>query len=194
MNLKKICILLTICVVVSLAAFFFGRLIPGVTKDNLSFSSYGNGKVIVRVYTDYFCPACQSAEPELEPLLVDLVKSGKITVVFVDTPIHKDSQVYAKHFLYALKKQNDFEYALRARSALFEAATGKVNKDALEGFLKDKGIAVVPFDTVPVLTKLNALLKEDNVTSTPTCVIVKDSKSEKKVGGKEILKALKELR
>ncbi|NLW34749.1 DsbA family protein [Syntrophorhabdus aromaticivorans] len=193
MNLKRSGILLTICCLVACVVPACGEPTPGAGKDKLPLLSYGSGKTIVRVYTDYFCPPCRSTESELEPLLVDLVKSNKITLVFVDAPIYKDSQVYAKHFLYALKKKNDFEYALRVRSALFEAATGKVNKDALEGFLKDKGITLVPFDAAPVLTRLNALLREDNVTSTPTCLIVKDGKSEKKVGGKEVLKALKEL-
>jgi hypothetical protein len=44
-----------------------------------------------------------------------------------------------------------------------------------------------------VLKKLNVLLQEDKVTGTPSCVILKDGRSEKKVGGAEILKALKEL-
>jgi len=193
MNLNKTCTLLTVCTVILFAVSACGEPVPGAGKDDLPLPSYGSGKTIVRVYTDYFCPPCQSTEPELEPLLVDLVKSNKITLVFVDAPIYKDSQVYAKHFLYALKKKNIFEHALRVRSALFEAATNKIEKNVLEEFLRGKGITLVPFDAVPVLTKLNALLREDNITSTPTCVIVKDGKSEKKVGGKEVLKALKEL-
>lgn len=193
MNLNKTCTLLTICAVILFAISACGEPVPGAGKNNLPLPSYGNSKTIVRVYTDYFCPPCQSAEPELEPLLIDLVKSNKITVIFVNAPIYKDSQAYAKYFLYALKRKNDFEYALRVRSVLFEAARSKINKEALEEFLKNKGIPVTPYDIVPVLTRLNALLAEDNVTGTPTCVIVKDGKSEKKVGGKEILKALKEL-
>jgi hypothetical protein len=60
-----------------------GEFIPGTMIDNLPFPSYGSGKVIVRVYTDYFCSPCRAAEPELESLLLELIKSKKITVVFV---------------------------------------------------------------------------------------------------------------
>jgi len=193
MNLKKTGALLTICFLLIFAGAAFGELILGVTKDNLPFPSYGIGKVIVRIYTDYFCPPCRAAEPELEPLLIDLVKSKKVTVIFVDTPIYKDSQIYARYFLYALNKTNDFEYAIRARSALFEAAANQINKESLEEFLKGKGIAFTPFDATPVLKKLNGLLQDDKVTGTPSCVIVKDGTSEKKVGGGEILKALKAI-
>ena len=172
----------------------FGEPISGATKDNLPFPSYGIGKVIVRIYTDYFCPPCRAAEPELEPLLIDLVKSKKMTAVFVDTPIYKDSQLYARYFLYALNKRNDFEYALHVRSVLFEAAVNKISgKEAIEEFLKVKSVAFTPFDAIPVLKKLNGLLQNDKVTGTPTCVIVKNGISDKRVGGGEILKALKEI-
>lgn len=193
MGLKKTDTLLATCFLFVFVGVAFGASIPGETKDNLPFPAYGSGKVIVRVYTDYFCPPCRATEPQLEPLLIDLVKSQKITVTFVDTPIYKDSQFYARYFLYALNKKNDFEHALHVRSILFEAATGKVSQDALEEYLKGKGISLSPFEVKPVLAKLNSLLQGDNVAGTPTCVIVKDGKPDKRVGGGEILKALKEL-
>jgi thiol:disulfide interchange protein DsbA len=195
MKLKKKCLLLITCFLFVFVGTAFSESIPGETKDNLPFPSYGSGKVMVRVYTDYFCPPCRAAEPELEPLLIDLVNSKKVIVVFVDTPIYKDSQLYARYFLYALNKTNDYEYATRTRSVLFEAAVNKISgKDALEEFLKGKGIAFTSFDPTPVLKKLNGFLQEDKVTGTPSCVIVRDGTSEKKVGGGEILKALKELK
>jgi len=191
--LKKSGLLLITCFLFVFVGTAFSESIPGETKDNLPFPSYGSGKVMVRVYTDYFCPPCRAAEPELEPLLIDLVKSKKITVVFVDTPIYKDSQIYAKYFLYALNKTNNLEYAIKTRSVLFEAAANKVNKEFLEEFLKGKGIDFASFDATPVLKKLNALLQEDKVDATPSCVIVKDGKPEKKIGGDEILKAIKAI-
>jgi protein-disulfide isomerase len=194
MNLKKPKVLISIWFMIVLAAPALGESIPGAMQDSLPFPSYGTGKVVVRIYADYFCPPCRAVLPELVPLLIDLVKSKKVTVVFVDTPIHKDSQPYARYFLYALNKKNDFEYSLQARSALFEAAGSKISgKEALEEFLKGKGIDFTPFDAVPVLKKLNGLLQDDKVTGTPSCVIVKDGTHEKKVGGGEIMKALKEL-
>jgi len=193
MNLKRLKAIIGICFITIFTGSFFGQSIAGTTQDNLPFPSYGSGKVVVRVYTDYFCAPCRAAEPELEPLLVNLVKSKKITVVFIDTPIYKDSQSYARYFLYALNKTNDLEYAIRTRSALFEAAANKINKDSLEEFLKGKGIAFTSFDATSLLKRLNALLQEDKVDATPSCVIVKDGKPEKKVGGGEILKAIKAI-
>ena len=79
------------------------------------------------------------------------------------------------------------------RSVLFEAATSKINKDSLDEYLKGKEVLLGPFDVVPVLTKLNALLQDDKVDATPTVVIVKNGKSDKRVGGGDILRALKEI-
>lgn len=195
MILNKFRVLFSVCLFTVFAMQAFGESIPGATKDGMPFPSYGIGKVVVRMYADYFCPPCRAVLPELVPLLDDLIKSKKITVVFVDTPIYKDSQLYARYFLYALNKKNDFEYALRARSVLFEAAGSKISgKEALEEFMKGKGIDFTPFDATPVLKKLNTLLQEDKVTGTPSCVIAKDETSEKKVGGGEILKALKAMK
>jgi len=191
---KKLGILLGIFLMTLIVNSTIAETIPGSMKGNSPFPSYGTGKIIVRIYTNYFCPPCRAAEAELEPLLLDLVRAKKITAAFVDTPNNKDSQYYARYFLYAINKRNDFQYALQARSALFAAAASKINnKEAMEEYLSAKGIAFTPFDVKPVTTKFNDLLAGDKVTATPTCVIIKDGKSEKRVGSEDILKALKEL-
>lgn len=194
LNLKKLMILFSLFFLIVFKAQSFGEFTPGNTMNSQPFPSYGNGKVIVRLYTDYFCSPCRAVEPEIEPLLVNLVRSKRITVTLIDTPIYKGSQLYARYFLFALNTMNNLEYAIRSRAALFEAAGNKIiGKDTLEEFLKEKGIAFAFFDVIPVLKKLNGFLQDDKITGTPCCVILKDGKREKKVGGREIVKALKEL-
>lgn len=195
MNFTKTSLFLVIAFCLILVGPVLGESIPGVTEDKLPFPAYGTGEVIVRVYTDYFCSPCRASEAVLEPLLIDLLKSKKVTVTFVDTPVHRDSQLFASYFLYALNARNDFENALRARSALFEAARNKISgKDALEKFLKEKGVTFAFFNVTPILKKLNRLLENDRVTATPTCVIFKNDTPDKKVGSREIINALKEIR
>ncbi len=190
--LKRLNVLLSMCCLIGFAWPALGESITGAMQDSTPLPSYGTGKA--RLYTDYFCSPCRAFEPELKPLLVNLVKLKKIAVTFVDIPMYKDSLTYARYFLYAINKSNNLEYAIRTRSALFEAALTNISgKDALEEFLKGRGIAYAPFDAVPVLRKMNTYLQEERVTSTPNCVITKDGKSEKKVGAGEIVKALKKL-
>ena len=53
--------------------FFKGAASP-VYADEVLLPSFGQGKVQVRLYTDYFCGPCSHMEPKIEPLLKDLVQ------------------------------------------------------------------------------------------------------------------------
>lgn len=159
------------------------------------FPTYGAGVIQVRLYTDYFCPPCLAMETPVEPVLRDLLKRKVITLTLVDVPFHSHSSVYAQYFLYALKGKNDLEHALKVRNALFEAAdsTHVTTKEQLEEIFKSKKITYAVFDPSPAFNRYNILIKEDNIRSTPTCVIIKGGKKETFVGGQDILKALKYL-
>ncbi|HPC00812.1 MAG TPA: thioredoxin domain-containing protein [Syntrophales bacterium] len=160
-----------------------------------SFPTYGTGPVQVRIYTDYFCPPCRAMEPELEPLLIRLVEGGVITVTLVDTPFSKHTALYARYFLYALDRHNAFGHALLVRNTLFEAAANRhvTTKERIEELFKGKGISFREFDTAGAFQRYNALIRDDNIDATPSCVIIRSAKKEKFVGGPDIIKALREL-
>jgi hypothetical protein len=185
------CLILLILFILLLA---FGQAIASENSDNPYSPTYGKGKINVRIYTDYFCPPCGAAEPELEPLIENLVKKGSIKVTFVDTPTTRNSILYVKHFLYALKKRNDFVYAMYVRRALFEAAKNRITDQAkLQNYLGENDISFTVFDVKPTFGKLNNYLKNDNVRSTPSCVIEKNGNIEKVTGGRDMLNALSAL-
>jgi len=195
MNLKKFSIVLAVLLLCASLTIAHADFAEGAKKDDLPFPSYGSGKILVRLYTDYFCPPCRAMETKLETILEDMVKLNVINLTLIDTPIYKRSSMYAKYFLYALKKKNDYNYARTVRLALFEAAGNKiVEKEILEEQLKTKKIEYVPFDTNPVLARLNIQLQEDEVDSTPTCVIVDGAKVEKFKGGRNIINALERIK
>jgi thiol-disulfide isomerase/thioredoxin len=87
-------------------------------EQNMPFPSYGSGPVEARLSTDYFCPPCRAMEPEVEPLLKDVLKENAITLTLVDVPFHQYTPLYAKNFLYALKENNALEHAFRVRNFL----------------------------------------------------------------------------
>jgi thiol:disulfide interchange protein DsbA len=195
MNLKKFSIVLAVLLLCASFAIAHADSSTEAKKDDLPFPSYGSGKILVRLYTDYFCPPCRAMEPKLEPLLEDMVKRNIINLTLIDTPIYKPSSMYARYFLYALKKKNDYDYASTVRLILFEAAGNNISeKEKLEGLFKHKGIEYVPFDTNPVLARLNIYLQEDKVNTTPTCVIVDGAKVEKFIGGQNIINAIERIR
>ncbi len=62
--------------------------------------SFGKGAIKVSLYTDYFCPPCRGMEPKIEPILVELMKNGTVTVTFVDTPTSPYTSLFARYFIY----------------------------------------------------------------------------------------------
>ncbi len=157
--------------------------------------SFGQGPIRLTIYADYFCPPCRGVEPQMEPLILDLMKKERIYLTFVDTPIHQHSPLYARYFLYALNAKKDFHHALFVRNTLFSAAESRVlEQKKLEDFLRAKGIAFVPFNINPILEVWNRLLEEDKIESTPSVVIHQGTKKELYKGSMAIIKALSELK
>ena len=164
-------------------------------EQNMPFPSYGSGPVEARLYTDYFCPPCRAMEPEVEPLLKDLLKENAITLTLVDVPFHQYTPLYAKNFLYALKVNNALEHAFRVRNILTEAAAKKwvTTQAQIDALFKEKGIVSGVWDPKPVFDRYNALIKEDKIDTTPSFIIIKKNQKRVFVGGPDIVKAIKTL-
>ena len=180
---KKIFITISVVLGFILCLVFFKGSVTPVYAEEILLPSFGTGQIKVRLYTDYFCNPCRTLEPKLEPVIIDLVKKGAINILFIDTPVHPQTTLYAKYFLYILNENKRFEYVLRARAILFEAAKEKITeKEKLEAFIKKKGIKFKPFDTKPTFGVFSSYLKEDTINATPTCVIYNLGKKNKFTG------------
>lgn len=172
---------------------FYGTATPVYAADTL-LPSFGNGPVKVRLYTDYFCKPCSALESKLDPLINDLVKKGVINITLIDTPVHKETTLYAKYFLYILNEKKEFNHALRARAILFEAAKQKIaDTKRLEAFILQKGMRWKSVDVTSTFGVLGSYLTEDNIKSTPTCIIENKGKKERFTGA-DITTALKRLK
>jgi thiol:disulfide interchange protein DsbA len=132
----------------------------------------------------------------IEPILKDLLKRKMIQLIMVDVPFNSNTPLYAKYYLYAVNGKADPDQALRVKNTLFHTAQGsdRVNSpDKLEKIFRDKGISFYPYEAKPVLNRYNELIREDNIDTTPTCVIYRNGKKEKFTGGGDIIDALKRL-
>lgn len=176
--------------------FFFsftGSLTPAYAEENFV-TSFGSGPINVRLYTDYFCVPCKAAEPEIEALLTALVYKNAICLTFIDTPVHKETPLYARYFLYALQNDRSFLHALAIRSALFEAAEQKIaTSPAMESFITKKGLKFNPIDVTPIFKTLESYIKEDGIKATPSCIVSGIKGKEHLVGGPGIIKALRSI-
>jgi thiol-disulfide isomerase/thioredoxin len=189
-------ILIAVCLIIGLvlfSLFFEGAITPLYAQEMPEASlipSFGTGQIQVRLYTDYFCGPCSALEPKIEKVLTELVTKGTITITFIDTPIHKYSNLYAAYFLYILNEKKNFNYALHVRAILFEAAKKKVTEtENLEDYLKKRNIGFKPFDVRLTFNLFNQYFREDKITATPTCVIL-DGGKKSVTGVENIMKAL----
>ena len=198
-SLKKLTLLRSFSVSVGFFCLlvFVYSVAPAAGAEKEAVPSYGQGPHEVLVFSDYFCPPCQVLEPKLEPVLDALYKQGSVKITFVDTPMHRETPLFAKFYLYAAKATPDYRAAVRARQVLF-ALAGKENvfwmdERIEEAFRKEK-VPFSPFDFRTVQPALNGLIKQHRVDATPTCVILSPgAKAEKHTGAGNILKGLTSL-
>ncbi len=178
-----------------LCLLFFNGIASPVYADEVLLPTFGKGKVQVRLYTEYFCGPCSHMETKIEPLLKNLVQRNVITLTFVDTPVHTLTPLYARYFLYIFNQDRGFDQALKSRTFLFGAARDKIGeKERLEDYLRAHEVKFKECDPQPTFAALSALINEDKVKSTPTCVIVKEEKKAAFTGEVQITNALELLK
>jgi thiol:disulfide interchange protein DsbA len=159
--------------------------------------SFGRGPQEVLVFSDYFCPPCRELESRLAPVLDAFYKQGNVKIRFVDTPMHRETPLFAKFYLFAVRANPDYRAAVRTRQVLF-ALAGKENvfwmdERIEEAFRKEK-IAFTPFDFRTAQPELNRLIREYRVDSTPTCVVVPPGEKPRRyTGANDILNGLQSL-
>jgi len=174
-------------------SLFSGSATPAYAEET-RIPSFGNGPVKVRIYTDYFCSPCRSMEPELEPIVIDLVRRRIVAVTFVDTPVHRETILYAKCLLGIADWRRDVFHILWARSALFKAAEKNIRSlPDLEAFLGERGLKCRYVDSSQAFETFRKHLRDDRIDSTPSCVIEGPGGRKKFTGAREILRALTRL-
>ena len=168
---------------------FSGSVTPAYGQDSLPM--YGQGKVQIRLYTDYLCGPCREMETDVEPLLEKIIAGGKAKVIYIDTPIHRETIIYVKYYLCAARNVSHKE-AVRVRKALFAAGEKGIGTDEeLKAFLDKAEMKVPPCDISAFLKMMNGYLQEDDIKSTPTCVIVTPAAKTVYSGREAIVEALK---
>jgi protein-disulfide isomerase len=140
------------------------------------------GYPIVRIYSDYFCPACRRQEPVINAVVDEAKDYARI--LFCDLPTHGTiSKLYIAYFIACLLGDNQDEELLLARQTLFDLAGEKVqDKNRLESALRERGVNILlDGDAInQCFREIRANAAEDGVTSTPT-VVVENKAGEKKV-------------
>jgi len=177
---------------------FSGSVTPAFGQEiSNGVPTLGNGSYEITWYADYFCPPCLRIDTKAEPLLKKLLATKKVKITFVDVPLHTHTPVYAKYYLYAANANSEANNILHIRKILFEAAQVKkiTTEIALAAYLKEQNIPLKTLDEKSIFPILSYMIKKDNITSTPTCIIRYSAKDVKIfIGDDEIWNGLNALK
>jgi thiol-disulfide isomerase/thioredoxin len=159
---------------VTILLTFSGSVTPAYGQvQQPAVPSLGQGACDVTVFSDYFCPPCRQIDAKAEPLFKELLATGQVRITFVDVPFNRATPVYAKYYLYAANADGGVETILRVRKLLFDAAqVSRIKTEsALVDYLKEKAVLWKATDEKAVFPMLTAIIKENKIDTTPTCVI-----------------------
>lgn len=177
------------------AAVSFGITLAGMAKPDAHAQGINlwQGKtkshVAVYVFSDWFCPSCLKAEPEIEKAFPVMIQKAKI--LFVDKPIHPEAMNFVPyHLSFAVHEKGKY---IELRRALFSLARTTKNPS-----LEDVKRVISPLnvtyrqlsflDVSQSMALFQRLSDQFRVKGTPTVVIVNEQtqKTRTLYGSKEI--------
>lgn len=143
--------------------------------------AFGDTESSLEVYfvTDWFCPACRAAEPEI------LKGAGKVMgqakVIFVDYPIHPETLNYIPYNLSFILREKEKYLRIREVLATLSRKTKEPTQEDVQAAVSPLGVKYVPMNYADVLAGMqyfNTLLSKLKAPGTPS-VIVKDTRTGK---------------
>ena len=150
----------------------------GLSVKSLAF---GNAESSTEVYiiTDWFCPACRAAEPEMLKGARKAMQQAK--VVFVDYPIHPETFNYIPYNLSFIVREKEKYLQIREAMASLARKTKEPLPEDVQGAVSPLGVKYVPLnyaDVVAGMQYFNTLVNKFKVAGTPS-VVVLDSRTGK---------------
>lgn len=165
--------------------------------------AFGDTESSTEVYivTDWFCPACRAAEPEILKGARKAMQRAK--VVFVDYPIHPETYNYIPYNLSLIVREKGKYLQIREAMATLARRTKEPTQEDVQAAVSPLGVKYVPMNYADVMAGMsyfNSLIRKFKVPGTPS-VVVLDSRTGKTrtlsgvsdITSDNILKALAEV-
>lgn len=162
-----------------------------IGKDPLYFGNR-NSTLEMYVFTDWFCPACRLAEPNIERQAPDVARKAKL--FFIDVPLHESSMNYVPYNLsFMLKEKTKYLKLRHQLNKLSEQKTAPTEKE-VEDIATSLQTQYQQLDYAQVnqaIQYFKEIAKRYGVDNTPTVVLVnpKTQKMKKIVGATNIRSA-----
>jgi len=172
----------------------------GLSAQSLAF---GNAESSTEVYfiTDWFCPACRAAEPEILKGARKAMRRAK--VVFVDYPVHRETFNFIPYNLSFIVREKPKYLEIREALATLARRTKEPTPEDVQAAVSPLGVKYVPLNYADVLAgmqEFSALVKKFKVPGTPSVVVLDSSTGKTKtlygileITSDNILKAVAEV-
>ena len=172
----------------------------GLSEKSFAFGDTGSSSEVY-IVTDWFCPACRTAEPEI--LKGARIAMQRAKVVFLDYPIHAETLNYIPYNLSFIIREKEKYFQIREALATLALKTREPMPEDVQAAVSPLGVRYFQLNYADVLAGMQyfgSLVKKFKVTGTPA-VVVHDSRTGQTktlYGGSDItsdniLKALAEV-
>jgi uncharacterized membrane protein len=155
----------------------------------------------VYVVTDWFCPACRAAEPEILKGVRIVLRKAK--VIFVDYPIHQETYNFIPYNMSFIVREKAKYFEIREAMAALARRTKEPTPEDVQAAVSPLGVKFVPMNYVDVMAGMqyfNSVVQKFKVPGTPSVVVLdsRTGKSKTLYGSAEItsdniLKAVAEV-
>ncbi|MGZ8440834.1 MAG: thioredoxin domain-containing protein [Candidatus Deferrimicrobiaceae bacterium] len=150
----------------------------GLSVKSLTFGDPESSSEVY-IVTDWFCPACRAAEPEILKCARKAMQKAK--VVFVDYPIHPETLNYIPYNLSFIVREKEKYLQIREAMATLARKTKEPMPEEVQAAVSPLGVKYVPLNYADVLAGMqdfSTLVKKFNVRGTPS-VVVRDLRTGK---------------
>lgn len=198
-------LLVLLALLVGLGTSAFGLTKPDAFASDLTpaMLAFGPADSSREVYivSDWFCPACRAAEPEILKGAGLAMKQAK--VFFVDFPIHRETLNYIPYNLSFMAREKGKYLQIREALAVLAGKTKEPTAEDVQAAVSPLGVKYVPLSFADVLAGTQyqmSVVQKHKVSGTPE-VVVTDSRTgkvrklsgSKEITSENILRAMEEV-
>lgn len=150
-----------------------GENIPNIFMGNQ------DSQIEVFIITDWFCPACQKAELEIEKVIPGIGKKAKI--IFVDKAIHPETLNYTPYNLSFLTYEKNMYIELRKTLQNLAKKTKEPTPEDVKEAIAPLHVTYKPLSFLSATSGIkfyDSIAREFKVDATPT-IVIRDTKTKK---------------
>jgi hypothetical protein len=150
----------------------------GLSVKSLAFGDAESSSEVY-IITDWFCPACRAAEPEMRMGAQIAMRRAK--VIFVDYPVHPETLNYIPYNLSFIIREKEKYLQIREALATLALKTREPMPEDVQAAVALLGVKYVPLNYADVLAGVqyfSTLVNKFKVPGTPA-VVVHDSRTGK---------------